>query len=148
MNSGFRHLARQIVIKGLFWYQERPEVGEETILEYLLNNDEGRKLPETEFTKKTFTEALAYKDKADELITKYAPDWPLEKIARSDLAVLRLGIYELLENKEIPPLVAINEAVELSKEFGDPNASQFINGVLSQIGKDILGPDKLKARKK
>ncbi len=68
----------------------------------------------------------------DKLITKYAPEWPLEKINKVDLAILRLAIYELL-TKNAPYKVIINEAVELAKTYGSQNSPSFINGVLGKI---------------
>lgn len=69
----------------------------------------------------------------DKEIVLSAPEWPLDKIARIDLAILRLAVYELLYDTQIPPKVIIDEAVELAKEFGNPNSSKFINGVLGTI---------------
>lgn len=145
MKGGQRHLARQIVIKGLFWMQQRPECNPEEVIDYLINNDDGKKLPETDFTTRAFHGALQKVAEIDPLIAEFAPNWPLEKIAKIDLVILRLGTYELLFNDEIPPLVAINEAVELAKEFGGEKSSQFINGVLSKMGKSKIGGDKLKS---
>jgi N utilization substance protein B len=67
-------------------------------------------------------------------LTKYAPDWPLDKIAPQDRAVLYLGIFELIHT-DVPPAVVINEAVELAKEFGGMSSSKFVNGVLSSVNK-------------
>ena len=69
----------------------------------------------------------------DKLIEKAAPEWPLEQVPVIDLAILRLSIYELLYCLDIPPKVAIDEAVELSKTYGGANSSKFINGVLGTI---------------
>jgi len=73
------------------------------------------------------------------LITKYAPEWPLEQITIVDRNVLRIGIYELQFSKgEIPPKVAINEAIELAKSFGGESSGKFINGVLGTIYKEMI----------
>lgn len=69
----------------------------------------------------------------DKLISKSAPAWPLEKINKIDLAVLRLATYELLFQKDTPPKVVIDEAVEIGKEYGSESSSSFINGVLGKI---------------
>lgn len=69
----------------------------------------------------------------DGMIKKHAPEWPLEQIAGIDRAVLRLGIYEILESAEVPPKVAINEAVEIAKQYGGENSGSFVNGVLGTI---------------
>lgn len=69
----------------------------------------------------------------DRLIQEAAPEWPIEKIAKIDLAVLRLALYELTVTKKEPPKVIVDEAVELAKEFGNDNSPKFINGVLGTI---------------
>lgn len=71
--------------------------------------------------------------KIDDLIKEYAPKYPIDRIAKVDLAVLRLSLYELLFEKKNPPKVIINEAVELAKEFGSENSSSFVNGVLGTV---------------
>jgi N utilization substance protein B len=72
-------------------------------------------------------------DKIDAILTPAAPDWPIPQISLVDLVILRMGIYELLFNSEVPPKVAINEAVELAKAFGGENSSRFVNGVLGTV---------------
>lgn len=69
-------------------------------------------------------------------IAKYAPEWPVEKIARIDRAILEIGIYEIMFSTDVPPVVAINEAIEIAKEYGDNSSPKFINGVLSSVMKD------------
>lgn len=74
-----------------------------------------------------------YLKKIDDLIIQVAPDWPIDQVAYVDKAILRLSIYEILHNTDVPPKVAINEAVELAKTFGGENSSKFVNGVLGTI---------------
>jgi len=90
------------------------------------------------------------KDKIDTIIVPAAPEWPIEQIAMIDLIILRMGIFELLFAKEVPPKVAINEAVELAKAFGGQNSSKFINGVLGTVyrASDVYNPDDDKKREK
>jgi transcription antitermination protein NusB len=80
----------------------------------------------------------------DKIIEKAAPQWPLEQIAVVDRNVLRLGLYELLFGKreEVPPKVAINEAIELAKSFGGESSGKFINGVLGTVYREIGEPGK------
>lgn len=73
----------------------------------------------------------------DEVITKHAPEWPMEQIPPVDRNVLRLGIFELMILKQVPPKVAINEAVELGKTFGGESSGKFVNGVLGTIYKEM-----------
>lgn len=76
--------------------------------------------------------------KLDPLIEKVAPEWPLEKLNRIDLAILRLAVYEMTVEKREPLKVIIDEAVELSKELGGENSPSFVNGVLGTIVKEHL----------
>lgn len=80
----------------------------------------------------------------DQLIVKCAPEWPLEQIASVDRSILRLGIYELLfgDYDEVPPKVAINEAIELAKSFGSDSSPKFVNGVLGTIYREMGEPMK------
>lgn len=75
---------------------------------------------------------LKQKNHLDKLIEKAAPTWPVEKLNKIDLAILRLAVYEL-ENEKTPPKVVIDEAVELAKEYGSESSSSFVNGVLGTI---------------
>jgi len=83
-------------------------------------------------------------DSIDEVIVKAAPDWPLEKIATIDRNVLRIGLFELLfgDQKEVPPKVAINEAIELAKSFGGDSSGRFVNGVLGSVYRELGEPGK------
>lgn len=78
----------------------------------------------------------------DGIIIKTAPEWPLAQITIIDRNILRLGIYELLFAKEVPPKVAINEAVELGKAFGGESSGKFINGVLGTLYKQLPEEEK------
>jgi len=78
---------------------------------------------------------LKKKKKIDTEIAKAAPTWPIDKLNRIDLAILRLAVYEL-HYEDTPPKVVIDEAVELAKEYGSESSSSFINGVLGTIYKD------------
>jgi N utilization substance protein B len=86
----------------------------------------------------------AKKIELDGIITKAAPDWPIEKISPIDRNVLRLGLYELLfsDRKEVPAKVAINEAIELAKSFGGETSGRFVNGVLGAVYKELGEPGK------
>lgn len=69
----------------------------------------------------------------DAVLQPIAPEWPIKQIARMDRVVLRIGAWELLHGKDVPPKVVINEAVELAKGFGGENSSKFVNGVLGTV---------------
>jgi len=134
-----RHLARSIAMQALFeWdFREQPV----DVLPLIIDRDLkefGPGLDETEFAKKIIEDVQKNIDAIDELIVKYAPQWPIEQITVIDRNILRIGIYELKFNNAIPPKVAINEAIELAKNFGGPASGRFINGVLGAIYKDML----------
>ena len=74
----------------------------------------------------------------DILIARYAPEWPLDQMAVIDRNILRIAIFEFIASEETPVKVAINEAVELAKAFGNDNSAKFINGVLGSVSSAIL----------
>jgi N utilization substance protein B len=88
---------------------------------------------DVEYTHRVLKGTVAAVEEIDGLITKAAPEWPLEQISIIDKSILRLAGYELLKDEDIPPKVAINEAVEIAKTFGGENSSKFINGVLGTL---------------
>jgi N utilization substance protein B len=83
-------------------------------------------------------------DEIDGKIRALAKNWEFDRIAKIDLAILRLAIFEMLHRKDIPPVVSINEAIDLSKQFSSADAKRFINGILDRL-KDDLGRDARKA---
>jgi N utilization substance protein B len=85
------------------------------------------------------TGVIKYLSELDKIIEKAAPEWPIEQITIIDRNVLRIGLYELLFGKkeEVPPKVAINEAIELAKSFGGESSGKFINGVLGTVFKEV-----------
>ncbi|MEK7521390.1 MAG: transcription antitermination factor NusB [Patescibacteria group bacterium] len=82
------------------------------------------------------TEVMNNAPQVDAMITKNAPEWPIDKLNKTDLAILRLAVFELIIEKTEPIKVIIDEAVELAKEMGSENSPGFINGVLGSIVKD------------
>ena len=93
---------------------------------------------------------VARRQELDNIITKAAPEWPIGQIAPIDRNVLRIGLYELLfgDRKEVPPKVAINEAIELAKTFGGDSSGRFINGVLGTVYRELGEPGKDENTKK
>ncbi|OGZ02703.1 MAG: transcription antitermination factor NusB [Candidatus Liptonbacteria bacterium RIFCSPLOWO2_01_FULL_53_13] len=130
-----RHLVRTVILQSLyewdFFDQKRDIVA---ILERNLE-EFAPGIDEPEFAWKILKGVIDHLKQIDQVITKAAPEWPLEKIAIIDRNILRVGLYELLyaDHEEVPPKVAINEAIEMAKSFGGPSAGRFINGVLGTI---------------
>ncbi len=100
----------------------------------------GPGLKDTDFVRELAFKVREYLPKVDTIISKTAPQWPLEQISIVDRNVLRLGLYELLygDKEAVPPKVAINEAIELAKMFGEENSGKFVNGVLGTVYKQML----------
>jgi len=95
-----------------------------------------------EYIKNTVDNIIDKQTEIDEKIVKYADNWSLEQMTLIDRNILRLGCYEILYNDEIPPKVAINEAIEIAKTFGGPSSGKFINGILGAIYKDLENTEK------
>jgi len=87
---------------------------------------------------------LKNRAKIDEIIEKSAPEWPIAQITITDRNILRLGLYELLfgDRDQVPPKVAINEAIELAKTFGGESSGKFVNGVLGTVYRELGEPGK------
>lgn len=84
--------------------------------------------------------ALEHRPEADELIKKHAKNWELHRIAAVDRNILRLAIYEMLHRPDIPPIVSINEAVDVAKKFSTQDSGKFVNGILDKIKGELLRP--------
>ena len=131
-----RHLSRSITMQSLYeWdFNGKKKDGLEKIVQK--NIDEfGPGLESKDFIWELARGVLKKINSIDKIIIKAAPEWPLEQITIVDRNVLRIGLYELLYgNKEdVPPKVAINEAIELAKTFGGESSGKFINGVLGTV---------------
>lgn len=140
-----RHLSRSIVLQSLFEWDlnalERKAVHEvlnRNVTEFAQNKTD---LP---FMEKLLDGVMAKQPELDLVIEKAAPEWPIDRISPVDRNILRLGLFELLfsDRKEVPAKVAINESIELAKQFGGDNSSRFINGVLGAVYKEIGEPGK------
>lgn len=145
-----RHLARTIAMQTLYEWQfnhhsqKIQELIDSNIKEHASGMED---ISLVEILVRGVTKRLV---EIDELIRKYAPEWPIDKITTIDLTVLRIGIFELLfntpltveEKKEIdkntPAKVVINEAIEIAKTFGGSSSSKFVNGVLGAIYKEVI----------
>lgn len=133
-----RHLARTLALQTLYEWDFFSGVHDAK--EILERNIESLapELEEKDFCRKVALGVLENQKKIDETITAFAPDWPLEKITTVDRNVLRIGVYELLMNEEIPSKVAINEAIEIAKAFGGESSGKFVNGVLGAVYRSQL----------
>jgi len=133
--ASWRHLSRVIVMQSFFEHEARASDLME-ILEYNLE-EYGYKISETEFAvnlAKKMEDSFA---RIRQLIKKHAPEWPVEKMNPVERAILVMGICELIDpEKDVPVNVAINEAIELAKTYGDETSGKFVNGVLNAVAHD------------
>lgn len=133
-----RHLARTIAMQSLFLWDFNDL--EEASLTEILNNNFSHFAPH--FNDQGFAEHLikgvtGNLKEINTYIIRYATEWPLEQITIVDRNILRIGVYELVFDPEIPAKVAINEAIEIAKTFGGESSGKFVNGVLGAIYKDM-----------
>ncbi len=128
-----RHLGRIVAMQTLYEFDFRE--GKEPLAEILRRNLAQYEdvIDDTNFVHDLVEGVMSNHKKIDGSIGPAAPEWPVEQIARVDKIILRLAVYELMIKRDVPPKVAINEAVELAKSFGGENSSKFVNGVLGTI---------------
>lgn len=135
-----RHLSRSIVLQSLYEWdffdkkeRELKEITEKNICEF------GPGLKEEGFIWSLIDGVIENIDRLDEIIGIAAPEWPLEQVAMVDRNILRIGLFELLfaNKEEVPPKVAINEAIELAKSFGGESSGRFVNGVLGTVFREM-----------
>ncbi len=140
-----RHLSRSIALQSLYeWdFRKRTRDDLEQVISYDIQ-EFGPGMSDKDFVVVLIDGVINNQEKIDKLIEKCAPEWPIEQITIVDRNVLRLGICELLfgNYEEVPPKVAINEAIELAKTFGGESSGRFINGVLGTIYREMGEPGK------
>jgi N utilization substance protein B len=135
-----RHLSRSIAMQSLYeWdFYGRKENSLKPIVERNVE-DFGPGLEDKKFVWELIDGVCAHIKEIDKIIEKAAPEWPIPQIPIVDRNVLRLGLFELLysNKEEVPPKVAINEAIELGKTFSGPTSGKFVNGVLGTVYKQL-----------
>jgi N utilization substance protein B len=132
-----RHLGRIIALQTLYEQELRAEADDKA---FDVNEVLGRNiaryqdmLDDVAFIKQLVAGIIKQASKLDTKLQPVAPEWPIDQIARMDRLILRMGLYELENEADVPPKVVINEAVELAKAFGGDNSSKFVNGVLGTL---------------
>ncbi len=141
-----RHLGRIVAMQTLYEYDFRDsaqvDVDRTAVMDRNLNEFSDA-IDDKNFVHDVVDGVSEHQNNIDGIIGPAAPEWPVDQIAKIDKIILRIGVYELLIKKEVPPKVAINEAVELAKAFGGENSSKFVNGVLGTIyrGSDVYEPE-------
>jgi N utilization substance protein B len=151
-----RHLGRIIALQTLYEEELRREAADESFdLQVVLERNIKRyrdTLDDVAFIEQLVAGVSKQAAQLDIVLQPVAPEWPIDQIARMDRIVLRIGLYELQNEADVPPKVVINEAVELAKAFGGDNSSKFVNGVLGTLLREqeastLETPDKPTATK-
>ena len=151
-----RHLQRAVAMQSLFEWDFYGAEGKDMnrIIEH--NRQEfAPGIKDFAFARDLVNGVLEHQNQVDKLIEKCAPEWPLDQVTIVDRNILRLGIFELLHGSydEVPPKVAINEAIEIAKTYGGDSSARFVNGVLGTIYREMGEPlkndstEKRKAKK-
>lgn len=137
-----RHLARTIALQTLYqWdFNGKQQVSFDTVIDSNLEQF-APQFDDRGFILHLVSGVVDNQKEIDKLIVEYAPEWPIEQITMVDRNVLRIGIYEMKYDSDIPEKVAINEAIELAKAFGGESSGKFVNGVLGSIYKNMLDKD-------
>lgn len=131
-----RTLAREVAMKILF---AKSLGGEDTLEEVLEQSEAGDRLSDKD---KTFLEnevfgVERFQEELDELIAKYSKGWNVSRLAKVDLTLLRMGLFEIVHLPEVPVGATINEVVELSKQYGEDKSFSFINGILGAAAREL-----------
>ena len=129
-----RKEAREIVVGLLFESEFR---NDENSTEVFATSTENREIPKDDYVERAYFGVFQNKEKIDELIGECSHGWKTHRLTRLSRSVMRLAVYEMLCEEDIPHSVSINEAIELTKKFDDPKARAFVNGVLNAV-KDKL----------
>ncbi|HHW14195.1 MAG TPA: transcription antitermination factor NusB [Firmicutes bacterium] len=132
-----RRLARETALKILFQVDVGRIPVEEAIANTLATVDEGPEI--SGFASELARGAAGRLAEIDRLLSVFAVDWPVERMANIDRNILRLAVYELLLVPDVPASVTVNEAVELAKRYGDADSAKFVNGILGNLVRQLSG---------
>lgn len=127
-----RHKMREVAFQTLFALASEPDAERTTIYRSLIKLDNDDEVPE--FLNELVSGVVDHQSELDQQISDHlATGWKIERLAKTDLIILRLALYELQYEEKMPQAVAINEALQLAKDFSDDRSRKFINGVLSNF---------------
>jgi len=129
-----RTQAREYALQILYQIDVRNDPEDKILVDFWKNIETEPEV--SDFAAKLVIGTIRNKKKIDEMISKYASNWKMSRMAVIDRNVLRMAAYELLFCEDIPPKVSINEAVDLAKKFGDTESGKFVNGILDKINKE------------
>ena len=138
---GLRRDGREAAIQFLYQYDtHKPANVEEALAAFWKQTEEPQNV--REFANDLLRGALEKRPEVDAKIRTLADNWDFERLAVVDRNILRLAVYEMLFRPEIPPVVSINEAIEIAKKFSTAESGKFVNGLLDRVKKDLLRPSR------
>lgn len=163
---GMRRQARERAVQFLFQHDLNPPENLEAALNHFWDSQRASAIAEEkgpatwgaksevlppsadESTLRLFAEGLVRgvlqeREKLDEIIRKHAKNWDLRRMAAVDRNILRLAIYEMQYRDDIPPVVSINEAVDIAKKFSTQDSGKFVNGILDKVKAEVLRPSRI-----
>jgi N utilization substance protein B len=137
--AGTRRRGRELALQALYQIEMTADPSGAAV-ERFLNHFEGRPKAK-EFARRLVSGVVSQRPELDRLIEQYAENWKLDRIAITDLIILRIGAYELLFCADIPRNVSLNEAIEIAKRFGSMESAPFINGILDRVAQSATVKD-------
>lgn len=141
-----RHLARTIALQILYqWDFHGYDASRVDAWKEYVRREFAPKFDDEGFVDELVSGVITHREEIDAMVTRFAPDWPIETITVVDRNVLRIGTYELKFSENVPSKVALNEAIELAKGFGGEASGRFVNGVLGAVYKDMIAHGEEKA---
>lgn len=145
--ASYRHLARVAVVQAVFSAEMNSPARPEDTLAYLLEEFHSKANQSADFARSLLALTLSSRESAVKTIEFHAPEWPFAMIAPLDRSILLVGVTEMLyNNSDVPPIVAINEAIEIAKEYGGETSGKFVNGVLSSVLEHCLDAETIRAQ--
>jgi len=126
-----RHLSRMVSMQAIYEWNFRDNSDVDELIDRSIS--EFSDDVDSNYIKKVILGVIENSESINKEIEICAPEWPIEQISSIDKSILQIAIFELVHTNDIPPKVAINEAVELAKQFGSNNSSKFINGVIGSV---------------
>ena len=142
---GARHLTRRLAVQALYGLDANPAQGVRAAVTAAMSEEVDPEVYDPELLSTLVNGAWEKRKDIDRTIEGASKNWKLSRMDRVDRSILRLGIYEMMDQANVPAPVILSEAVELAKEFGAPDSPAFINGILDRIARDLRA-DEVKER--
>ncbi len=128
-----RRTARKNAFKLIYAQDFRQDEDITDMIHYFFEEHQSINEIDKKFIESEVKNTIIHKDELDKYIEEYSTSWNIERLPKIDLAILRLALYEILKDTEIPPSVSVNEAVEIAKQYSGDESPAFINGILGKI---------------